>query len=364
MQPQHGSLSPSPVLPPPHRHRPYSQRDRAVGQRLGRQHPGELQVAAHHLHLHGAAARRHGRLPGALGAPVVLTALGQRRAAAAAPQRRREQQQQQRGQQPGRPPVAVGPRRAAGCAAARGQHGGAVRGCSGPRSSRRSRGESREPGAAARRGLAPRGRCRHVAPGSVMGRGGCRGRAGAAAAAAPALVFVSGPGGLRAAAAAAAPPSAGVGTPRPEPPAGPRPDRASAAAWAASSAPAPRRLRGPGRGGAAAPGRGESCAASPESERLLRGTPGRPSASVQSGGVPPSQRSGGRWCSVGAVPPRWVPCVPHLSVPCSEPSVVHKGFVSSRASWKKGHPVPRCSMAFVAMASCTRNSSVLLRSSL
>lgn len=118
--------------PPPTRGR-YSQGDRPVGQRLGRQDLSELQVAANYLHLHRPAGRRC--FAGALGATVVLASRGQH-GAAAAPQHRQEQE---RGQEPCR---ATGARRAAGSSAAGGQHGGAVQGPAPFRSSRRRRGRT------------------------------------------------------------------------------------------------------------------------------------------------------------------------------------------------------------------------------
>lgn len=80
-----------------------------------------------------------------------------------------------------------------------------------------------------------------------------------------------------------------------------------------------------GQGEAVVPPRGASASSGEPPAALLPlwGTAcrrGLPPASAQSGGVPPSQRSGGWRCA-----PRWVACVPHLSVPCSESPVVHKG---------------------------------------
>lgn len=149
---------PTPKSPPPG---PYSQRNRPVGQRLGRQDVSELQVAAHHLHLQRAASCR---FAGAFGAPVVLTARGQR--GTAAPQRRQEKK---RGQE-ARRAAGTGTKRAARSAAERGQHG-----ARGPAplllEVPDGRGTRRERGGAGPH-LAPRGRRqarpqlrRHVVPG-------------------------------------------------------------------------------------------------------------------------------------------------------------------------------------------------------
>mgnify|MGYP001856175051 CR=1 FL=1 len=199
---------PTPKSPPPG---PYSQRDRPVGQRLGRQDVSELQVAAHHLHLQRAASCR---FAGAFGAPVVLTARGQR--GAAAPQRRGDE--------------AGGTERGGAVAAWRSGPGPAPPGGAGwernEEGARRSGPSLSSAGAAPGAAAAP----------PPCGAGGWR--AGAATAA-PALVFVSGPGGPLA--AAAAPPSAGVRTPRLARPPGPGLTAQAPPPWRSSP-----RLRVPG----------------------------------------------------------------------------------------------------------------------
>lgn len=198
----------APRLPTPHAGR-YSQGDRAVGQRLGRQDLSELQVATNHLHLRRAAGRR---FAGALGTPVVLAARGQRGAAAA----QHRQQQQHGGHDPRR--AAAAARRAAESAAARGQHGGAVQdpapllpATDGPAG--RGRREGGKKGAPVRPGLAPRGRCRsHSVPrerragGSRGGRGRlCVARVGPSAEATAPPPAGAGPRGTERACRAAAP---------------------------------------------------------------------------------------------------------------------------------------------------------------
>lgn len=212
--------------PPPPRGR-YSQGDRPVGQRLGRQDLSELQVATNYLDLRRAAGRR---FAGALGTPVVLTARRQRGTAAA-----QHGQQQQRGQEPRR--AAAAARRAAESAAARGQHGGAVQdrapllpatdGAGG-----RGRREGGKEGAPVRPGLTPRGRCRrHAVPRSD-------GRAGAVAAAA---AFVWRGSGRARRQQRRLPP--GPDPAAPSAPVGPGPHCASAAVAAV-----PPRMRGAGWG--------------------------------------------------------------------------------------------------------------------